>query len=141
MEVRIMSADNVTQIAGMGPTYTAREAAVLLGRSFSWLDQRLRRGDFVLPDGTVLAPLRSPGGYRYLTFEMLKDVAASCYRHRWFTFGELKAVFHQLAVAAYRDAGDHEIPVRDLLALLGSGLADLMVDEALSTTPIVGRKR
>ena len=134
-----MSSNAVTQIAGLDPTYSAREAAALLGRSFSWLDQRLRRGDFVLPDGTVLAPLRSPGGYRYLTFEMLKDVAASCYRHRWFTFGELKAVFHQLAVAAYRDADKYEGPVKDLIELLVTGMTDLTVDEALSTTPTASR--
>src|ERR1700740_1324230 len=138
MEVRIMSSDSTTQIAGMEPTYTAREAPALLGRSFSWLDQGLRRGDFVLPDGTVIAPLRSPGGYRYLTFEMLQDVAACCYRHRWFTFGELKAVFHQLGVAAYRD-GDDEIPARDLVAQLASRLANECLF-GVSTTPIVGRK-
>ncbi len=39
------SPDSITQIAGLGlePTYSAREAAVLLGRSYSWLDQRLRK--------------------------------------------------------------------------------------------------
>jgi hypothetical protein len=123
-----MSADNVTQIAGLEPTYSAREAAALLGRSFSWLDQRVRKGDFALPDGTTAQPLRSPGGYRYFTFEMLQDIAACCYRHRWFTFAELKSVFHELAVAAYRDAGDHQIPVKDLLALQAPGMADLMVE-------------
>jgi hypothetical protein len=123
-----MSADNVTQIAGLEPTYSAREAAALLGRSYSWLDQRLRQGDFVQPDGTSVQALRSRGGYRYFTFEMLQDIAACCYRHRWFTLGELKSVFHKLAVAAYRDAGDHEIPVKDLLAQLASGMADLMVE-------------
>lgn len=110
-----MSADNVTQIAGLEPTYWARQAAALLGRSFSWLDQRVRNGDFALPDGTNVQPLRSRGGYRYLTFEMLIDIASCCYRHRWYSFGELKSVFHELAVAAYRDAGDHEIPVRTFL--------------------------
>ena len=50
-----MSADPIAQITALGlePTYSAREAAALLGRSYSWLDQRLRRGQFVLPDGTV----------------------------------------------------------------------------------------
>lgn len=45
-EIRIMSADLTTVIAALGvePTYSAREAAVLLGRSYSWLDQRLRAG-------------------------------------------------------------------------------------------------
>jgi hypothetical protein len=39
-----MSADPTTVIASLGlePTYSAREAAVLLGRSFSWLDKRVR---------------------------------------------------------------------------------------------------
>jgi len=133
-----MSADNVTQIAGLEPTYSAREAAALLGRSFSWLDQHVRNGDFVLPDGTAVQPLRSPGRYRYFTFEMLQDIAACCYRHRWFTFAELKSVFHELAVAAYRDAGDHEIPARDLLAQLASRMA-IECEYDLSTTPIAGR--
>ena len=33
------SPDSITQIAALGlePTYSAREAAVLLGRSYSWL--------------------------------------------------------------------------------------------------------
>ena len=36
------------------PTYSAREAAALLGRSYSWLDQRVRKGQFTRPDGTVV---------------------------------------------------------------------------------------
>src|SRR5271168_4905925 len=128
MEVRIMSADVVTQIAGSEPTYSAREAAALLGRSFSWLDQRVRNGDFALPDGTAVQPLRSPGGYRYFTFEMLIDIASCCYRHRRYSFDQLNTAFHKLAVAAYRDADDYEVPVKDLLALLASGMADLMVE-------------
>jgi hypothetical protein len=61
-----MSADPTTVIAALGvePTYSAREAAAMLGRSYSWLDQRLRAGQFMLPDGTVVRPLRTPGGYR-----------------------------------------------------------------------------
>jgi hypothetical protein len=139
MEVRIMSADNVTQIAGLEPTYSAREAAALLGRSYSWLDQRLRQGDFVQPDGTSLQALPSPGGYRYLSFKMLIDIASCCYRHRWYSFDQLNSVFHQLAVAAYRDANDYEGPAEDLLALLASRMTDLLVDEALSETPITDR--
>ena len=40
-----MSADPTTVIAALGvePTYSAQEAAAMLGRSYSWLDQRLRR--------------------------------------------------------------------------------------------------
>jgi hypothetical protein len=49
------------------------KAAALLGRSNSWLDQRLRKRQFVLPDGTVVRPLRTPGGYRRFTTEMLRD--------------------------------------------------------------------
>lgn len=60
-----MSPDDITDIAGLGPTFSAQEAAALLGRSFSWLDQRVRHGDFTLPDGTVVQPLRTSGGYRY----------------------------------------------------------------------------
>jgi hypothetical protein len=134
-----MSSTAARQIPALWPTYSAREAAVLLKRSYSWLDQRLRQGDFVQPDGTSVQALRSPGGYRYLTFEMLIDIASCCYRHRWFSFGELKSVFHELAVAAYRGVDDCEVPVKDLLALLASAMADLMVEEALSETPIAGR--
>jgi hypothetical protein len=58
------SADPTPTIAALGiqPTYSAREAAAILGRSYSWLDQRLRKGQFTLPDGTVLEPLRTAGG-------------------------------------------------------------------------------
>jgi hypothetical protein len=51
------SPDWSTQIAGLGlePTYSARDAAAILGRSYSWLDQRLRRRQFVLPDGNCRA--------------------------------------------------------------------------------------
>src|SRR5258707_9446950 len=106
-----MSADPTTQIAALGlePTYSAREAAVLLGRSFSWLDQRVRGGQFVMPDGSVLQPLRTAGGYRRFTIEMLKDIALCCYRHRWFTMDALKLVLRELAMAAYRDTGEHKI--------------------------------
>jgi hypothetical protein len=55
-------------------------------------------------------PLRSASGYRYFTFEMLQDIAACCYRHRWFTFGELKSAYLELAMAAHCDTGECEIP-------------------------------
>ena len=60
------SPDPTAQIDALGlePAYSAREAAVLLGRSYSWLDQRVRGGQFTNPDGSVLQPLRTPGGYR-----------------------------------------------------------------------------
>jgi hypothetical protein len=134
-----MSSDNTTQIVGLEPTYSAREAAAVLKRSYSWLDQRLRRGEFVAPDGSVLEPLRAVNGYRYFSTQMLREMAAYCYRRRWYSFDELKSVFHELAVAAYSDAGDHEIPARDLLAQLASRMA-IECEYELSTTPIVGRK-
>ena len=53
------SPDPTTLIAALGvePIYSARQASALLGRSYSWLDQRLRGGQFVLPDGTVVRVL------------------------------------------------------------------------------------
>ena len=105
-----MSADTVTEITGLEPTYSAREAAALLGRSFSWLDQHVRNGDFVLPDGTAIQPLRTAGGYRYFTLAMLQDIAKCCYRHHCYSFKELKSVFRELAMAVYGDTGEPEIP-------------------------------
>jgi hypothetical protein len=96
----------LTKIASLGlePThYSVREAAAILGRSYSWLDRRLRAGQFMLPDGTTVQPLRTPGGYRRFTLAMLKDIALCCYRHRWFTMEKLKSVLRELAIAAYRD--------------------------------------
>jgi len=104
-----MSADNVTQIAGLEPTYSAREAAALLGRSYSWLDQRLRRGDFVRLDGTQVQPLRSPGGYRYFTIAMLRDITTFCYRQHLFSFKEVKSIFLELARDVHCDTGEYKI--------------------------------
>ena len=106
-----MSPDPTAQIAALGvePTYSAREAAVLLGRSYSWLDQRLRKGQFVLPDGTTVQPLRTPGGYRRFTTAMLRDIATSCYRQHWFSMEELKLVLRAVAVATYGDTGEYKI--------------------------------
>jgi hypothetical protein len=107
-----MSANISTELAALGlePTFSAREAAALLKRSYSWLDQRLRQGEFVRPDGTIVQPLRSPGGYRYFSIEMIRDIATSCYRHHWFSFDEVKSVFRELVMAAYRDTGEYKIP-------------------------------
>lgn len=105
------SLDSITQIAAprMQPTYSAREAAALLGRSYSWLDQRLRKGQFVLPDGTVVRPSRTAGGYRRFTTEMLKDIAISSRNHHWFSWEKLQSTLHNLAVASYRDTGQCQI--------------------------------
>lgn len=105
-----MPPNATTEIAGLEPTYSARKAAALLKRSDSWLDQRLRHGEFVRPPGSKLEPLRSPGGYRYFTSEMLKDITKRCYRRRWYSFDELRSVFRELAMAAYGDTGGCEIP-------------------------------
>src|SRR5258705_11097323 len=104
----MMPADPTTLIAALGlePAYSAREAAVLLGRSYSWLDQGLRAGQFTNPDGSVLQPLRTPGGYRRFRQSTLRDIALCCYRHRWFTMDALKLVLRELAIAAYRDSDE-----------------------------------
>ncbi len=106
------SPDSISQIAALGlePTYSAREAAALLGRSYSWLDQRLRAGEFTLPDGTTVQPLRTPGGYRRFTTAMLRDIATSSYRQHWFSMEKLKFTFRELAMAAHRDTDEHKIP-------------------------------
>jgi len=91
------------------PTYSAREAAARLGRSYSWPDQRLRGDKFVLPDGTKVEPRRTAGGYRRFTLAMLEDIALSSYR-RWFRMDELKSTHRELLMAAYRDTGEAKIP-------------------------------
>jgi hypothetical protein len=100
-----MSPDVTAQIAALGiePTYSAREAAALLRRSYSWLDQGLRGDKFVLPDGTKVEPRRTAGGYRRFTLAMLRDIATCSYRHSWFTMDALKLVLRELALAAYND--------------------------------------
>jgi hypothetical protein len=106
------SPDSIAQTTALDiqPTYSAREAAALLGRSFSWLDQRLRAGQFVMPDGTVVQPFRTPGGYRRFTIAVLRDVATSSYRQHWFSMEELKLVFRELAIAAYGDTDGPRCP-------------------------------
>jgi hypothetical protein len=81
-----------------------------LGALSLGFDQRVRNGDFVLPDGTAIQPLRTAGGYRYFTIEMVKDVATCCYRHHCFSFKELKSVFRELAMDVHCDTGEGEIP-------------------------------
>ena len=107
-----MSPDPTAQIAALGiaPTYSAKEAAVLLGRSYSWLDQRVRGGQFVMPDGTVVQPLRTTGGYRRFTLAMLQDISTCSYRHGWFPMEKLKFIYRELLVAAHHDTGEYKIP-------------------------------
>jgi hypothetical protein len=80
-------------------TFSAQEAAVLLGRSHSWLDMRVRAGQFTLKDGTVIEPLRTRGGYRRFTPKMLLDISTSCYRRGWFTMNSLQRALTQLVAA------------------------------------------
>jgi hypothetical protein len=107
MSAATMSADPIPIIAALDilPTYSARQAAVLLGRSYSWLDQRLREDQFHRPDSTTVQPLRTQGGYRRFTTEMLKDIATSSYRQHWFSMEKLKLTFRALAIATYPDSG------------------------------------
>ena len=107
-----MPPDPTAQIATLGiePAYSAREAALLLGRSYSWLDQRLRAGQFMLPDGTKVQPRRTAGGYRRFTLVMLEEIALSSYRNHWFSMGHLKSTYRELLVAAHRETGEYEIP-------------------------------
>jgi hypothetical protein len=107
-----MSPDPTTQIAALGiePAYSAREASALLGRSYSWLDQRLRAGQFILPDGTPVQPRRTAGGYRRFTLAMLEDIALSSYRHGWFSMEKLKFIYRELLIAAHRETGEYKIP-------------------------------
>jgi hypothetical protein len=77
-----------------------------VGGPTTWLDQRLRQGQFTLPDGTVVQPLRTPGGYRRFTTEMLKEMAFNSYRNHWFSMDKLKSTLYELAKAAYRDTGE-----------------------------------
>jgi|KBSMisStaDraftv2_1062788.scaffolds.fasta_scaffold715872_1 hypothetical protein len=66
MSAATMSGDPTPIIAVLDiqATYSAREAAVLLGRSYSWLDQGLRQDQFIRPNGTTVQPLRTQGGCR-----------------------------------------------------------------------------
>jgi hypothetical protein len=102
-----MSPDPTAQIAALGiaPTYSAKEAAVLLGRSYSWLDQRVRGGQFVMPG--VVQPLRTTAGYRRFTTEMLRDIAICSRNHHWFSWAKLQTTLHELAMAAHRDTGEY----------------------------------
>ena len=60
------SPDPAPMLAALGiePTYSARNAAALLGRSYSWLDQRVRNNQFLRPDGTVVQPFIHPATTR-----------------------------------------------------------------------------
>ena len=101
-----MSADPTTTAAlGLEPRYSVQESAEMLGRSPSWLDQRLRAGQFVLPDGSVVAPLRTPGGYRRFTLQMLRDIIVASTYQGWFSTEDTRFALHAVIAANYRETG------------------------------------
>jgi hypothetical protein len=106
-----MSADPTAVIASLGlePMYSAQEAAEMLGRSYSWLDQRLRAGQFVLCDGTTVQPLRTPGGYRRFTLQMLRDIIAASARQGWFSAEDIRFGLTAVISASYRETGEYKI--------------------------------
>jgi hypothetical protein len=81
------------------PTFSARETAAILGRSYSWIDQLVRHGEFTLPNGTVLQRSRTAGGYRRFSTELVKELAFCCYRQGWFKMDSLRSGLLRLAVA------------------------------------------
>ncbi len=107
-----MSADPTTLIAALGvePTYSAQEAAAMLGRSYSWLDQRLRAGQFIRTDGTTVRPIRTAGGYRRFTLAMLRHIAVICTNQGWFSVDELKFILRELLIAAHQQTGEYKLP-------------------------------
>jgi hypothetical protein len=108
----MIPADPTTLNAALGvePTHSAREAAAMLGRSYSWLDQGLRHTKFTLPDGTPVQPIRTAGGFQRFTLAMLEDIALSSYRHGWFSMDKLNFTYRELLMAAYRETGEAKIP-------------------------------
>ncbi len=105
-----MPTDPTTTAAlGVEPTYSAQEASAMLGRSYSWLDQRLRAGQFVSPDGTTVQRLRTPGGYRRFTVQMLRDIIEASTRNGWFAVDETRSALRELLLADHRETGKYEI--------------------------------
>ena len=105
-----MSAHPTTTAAlGLEPTYSAQEAAAMLGRSYSWLDQRLRAGEFVLPDGTTVQPFRTPGGYRRFTLRTLRDIIAVAAGRGWFSTEDVRFALRAVITASYRETGGYKI--------------------------------
>ncbi len=63
----------------------------------------------MIPDGTTVRPLRTPGGYRRFTTGTLKDIAICSYNHHWFSMKKLKSTFRELLIAAHRETGEYKI--------------------------------
>ena len=109
----MMSPDPTAQIAALGVGADllgpGGGRSSLGGRTPGWTSG-VRKDQFVLPDGTVVRPLRTPGGYRRFTTEMLQDIAICCRNHHWFSWEKLQASLRELAMASYRDTGEYKIP-------------------------------
>ena len=107
-----MSTELTTGIASLGvePMYSAQEASAMLGRSYSWLDQRLRAGQFILPDGNTVQPLRTPGGYRRFTLQMLRDIIVASARQGWFSTEDTRYALRAVITASYRETGEYNVP-------------------------------
>jgi hypothetical protein len=97
-----------TAALGLQPSYSAQEAAAMLGRSYSWLDQGLRAGQFVAPDGNTVQPLRTPGGYRRFTPEMLRDIIVASTRQGWFSVEDIRFALRAVIEESYRETGRYE---------------------------------
>jgi len=105
-----MPTDPTTTAAlGLKPTYSAQEAAAMLGRSYSWLDQRLRAAQFVLPDGSTVQPLRTPGGYRRFTLRMLRDIIVASTHRGWFSVEDTRFALDAVIAASHRETGKFKI--------------------------------
>ncbi len=107
-----MSIDPAQVIASLDlePTYSAREVAAFFPRSYSWLDQRLREGQFSLPDGRTVKPMRTSGGYRRFSLAMVRDIAVCSTNAGLFSLEELKSTLRNLLVAAQQQMGTCKIP-------------------------------
>src|ERR1700730_18029990 len=108
----MMSAEPTPIIAALDikPTYSVREAAALLGRSYSWLDQRVRKDQFIQPDGPLDQLLHTHGYYRRFNPAMMEAIALLSYRDHWSSMDNLKSTYRELLVAAHRETGEYKIP-------------------------------
>ena len=73
----------------------------MLGRSYSWLDQGLRAGQFVAPDGNSVQPLRTPGGYLRFTLPMLRAIVVASARQGWFSVEDIRYALRAVIEASY----------------------------------------
>jgi hypothetical protein len=109
-----------TDLLESEPTYSAQEAAALLGRSFSWLDQRVRGERFTHVDRTPIRPLRTAGCYRRFTTEILRDIALCSFRDGRLSMDQLKVILTRLVTEADRGTGECEINESPGSASLGN---------------------